>query len=327
MPHHLPDILLPHVRGRSLPRYSWAQRDPGSHLNISAITWDQNEKFRGDKSGEYGASGELSFVKLCSCQILHEENRGTRLLRGSWRHLARTNTDVVLPNSTLIARQYYWGLVPCIHSNLLIPRTMHHEGFVNPQSPSRPSLSRHEPSCSQLPQKKKKKYCVGTWKAPVSTYLLVWRLSRKKHFSSDHMTLWDHSSSKSSKKGKLPILIPCWLEGLFQPPLCGCLEFAWNFFHNLNVVAQNITRSAGRDLRAKSWFFFKLIYQNSCECEDIRNLTWILWVKFLSECSLDLLDALGLFIFGEVECSLTVERRILIEAAIWAAYSIHFKIQ
>ena len=40
-----------------------------------AIAWDQNEKSRGGKSGEYcRSSDELPFVKLFSCQILQEEN-------------------------------------------------------------------------------------------------------------------------------------------------------------------------------------------------------------------------------------------------------------
>lgn len=47
--------------------------------------------------------------------------------------------------------------------------------------------------------------------------------------------------------------------------------------------------------------------------------------EFLSECSLDLLDALKLFIFAEDKCCLlSVERRVLPEVAIWAAYLIHF---
>ena len=51
---------------------------------------------------------------------------------------------------------------------------------------------------------------------------------------------------------------------------------------------------------------------------------WVLWLKSHPECSLDLFDALGLFIFGEDKwCLLPVERRILLEAAIWAAYLIH----
>ena len=47
----------------------------GSNLITCAIAWDQNEKSRGGKSGEYcRSSDELSFVKLFSCQILQEEN-------------------------------------------------------------------------------------------------------------------------------------------------------------------------------------------------------------------------------------------------------------
>ena len=63
---------------------------------------------------------------------------------------AGTNIDVMLPNSSLIARQYSSGLVPGILSHLLIPGTKQQGGIVHPQYPPRQSLSLHDPSGIQL---------------------------------------------------------------------------------------------------------------------------------------------------------------------------------
>ena len=153
------------------------------------------------------------------------------------------------------------------------------------------------------------------------------------------MTVWIHSSSKAYHKvqdldsmlADLRHWVKCSLYALnlrfflktieiaqkLQPrTLAASLMRPFEFWlekqiHSLDVVTQSLTLSAGWDLQSRSWFFCKTL-QNSCECKDIRNLTWVLWVKFFSECSLDLLDAPELFIFYEDECSLLhVERRIL----------------
>ena len=51
-------------------------------------------------------------------------------------------------------------------------------------------------------------------------------------------------------------------------------------------------------LPKKSSFFFKT-FQNSCKCKVIGYFMWSSWIEFPSECSLDLLDALRLFVFDD----------------------------
>ena len=132
-------------------------------------------------------------------------------------------------------------------------------GFIHPQSPRCPSLSRHEPSCNQ--------FLCGIWRHPVSACL--------------------ETVSGSTQKVRAANL-DSMLAGLRHWVKCGPhalkLEIPPQNFPNypvalandscyLEAEKQSFTRSTGRDLGSMNWFFFKM-FQNFCECKYILNLTW-----------------------------------------------------
>ena len=83
-------------------------------------------------------------------------------------------------------------------------------------------------------------YCLCIWRCPVLTYLLVWRLN---HFSSDHMTLWNHSSSKVNQKVQAAYLdsVLAELKTLHQVwPVCSPLKIhPQNFLNSPVAYAKN----------------------------------------------------------------------------------------
>ena len=137
MPHHFLNIF-PHVRcevfhnALDLNTSAWLTSE---YNYVPLLLRTKMKSLEATSLDSMGASGELSFVKLFCRQILYEENRGTRLSRRSWRNLTRDNIDIVLPNSSI----------------RLIPWNQQQGRFIHRQSPLRPSLSRQEPSCTQLP--------------------------------------------------------------------------------------------------------------------------------------------------------------------------------
>ena len=311
------EYLPPSCLRRSLPRCSWAPLECLAHIWLYVpLLGTKMRSLEATSPESMGASGELSFVKLFSRQILHEENRGTRPLRGSWRHLAGTNIDVVLPNSSLIARQYSWGLVPGIRSSLLIPGTKQQGGFAHPQSPPRPSLSRHEPSCTQL--------LCGDLKAPsVDISACLETVSGQTIF---HPTIWLSGTillQKSTKKCKLPTLISCWLDwdtassvactpstwdssskcsklphslsqGLLLPPLCGILDFA-----RKNFSLPRCCYAMAHSICRQGPVVEELIL--------LENVSEFLWMQGYSELHVASLGKIPFWIFfGPPWCSWTV---------------------
>ena len=82
-------ISSPSCPRRSLLRSSWAPLEYLAHIWLYVLLLGTKMRsLEATSPGSMGASDELSFVKLFSRQILHEENQDTRPLRGSWRHHA-----------------------------------------------------------------------------------------------------------------------------------------------------------------------------------------------------------------------------------------------
>jgi len=135
------------------------------------------------------ARGELSFLKLFSCQILHEENRRTRPLHGSWRNLAGINIDVVLPYSSLIAGRYSWGLVPGSYTFKYTDPWNQTTGRIHPSTiPSQ--------AITFSPWAFFHSFIVWGFEGAHCWHICLFGdRFRTNHFSSNRMTLWNHCSS------------------------------------------------------------------------------------------------------------------------------------
>ena len=177
------------------PRSSWAQLDVlGSHLNICDITWDENEKYRDNKRREYGGQW-----RIFTCEIIISSNLAWRKSRYSICRCVAAGTillepiltsccqilhwlpDIFLEDSLQIYFRTYWSLEPNVRedSSILNPHPGHH--FL---------------AMSLL-------HSITEWGFEGAQYRKICLFShcfKEKHFSSNNMVLFEHSSSKFKQK-------------------------------------------------------------------------------------------------------------------------------